>query len=235
MRRNDLRALYTRNAAERSVPSKVVSIGLPQASRAEAYRSNLVGARRLRAGRAAALSRTSAGCAKTPGGWPGENGSQKSQKQMVAGRRPLTMGCAVWSVQGLSRRVDTLSSCRRRSLGTSGRNVPVEESPMRTRSPTFCVMMHRPGLEWRACTCEQRIWQSAISFRPRGAQSAMAAQTRAVPVAAAAGRDSPSAMTFDLPGTYTSWFVYSDMNARCLFWRPEVGSETQLRAKIKGL
>jgi hypothetical protein len=98
MRRNDLRALYTRNAAERSVPSKVVSIGLPQASRTEAYRSNLVRARRLRAGRAAALSRTSAGCAKTPGGWPGENGSQKSQKQMVAGRRPLTMGCAVWSL-----------------------------------------------------------------------------------------------------------------------------------------
>jgi hypothetical protein len=31
------------------------------------------------------------------------------------------------------------------------------------------VMMHRPGLEWRACTCEQRILQSAISFRPRGA------------------------------------------------------------------
>ncbi len=110
MRRNDLRALYTRNAAERSVPSKVVSIRLPQASRTEAYRSNLVGARRLRTGRAAALSRTAAGCAKTPGGWPGENGSQKSQKQMVAGRRPLTMGCAVWSVQGLSRRLDTFSS-----------------------------------------------------------------------------------------------------------------------------
>jgi hypothetical protein len=28
---------------------------------------------------------------------------------------------------------------------------------------TFCVMMRRPGLEQRACTCGQRIWRRAIS------------------------------------------------------------------------
>jgi hypothetical protein len=63
----------------------------------------------------------------------------------------------------------------------------------------------------------------------------MAAQTRTVPAAAAAGRDSVSATTFDVPGKYTSWFVYSEMNARWHCWRPEVGGETLLRAKIKGL
>ncbi len=41
--------------------------------------------------------------------------------------------------------------------GTSGWNVPVEESLMRSRLPTFCVMIRRSGLEWRACTCGQRI------------------------------------------------------------------------------
>ncbi len=86
-----------------------------------------------------------------------------------------------------------------------------------------------------SCTCGQRIWRRAISFRSRGAPSAMAAQTQAVPAAAAAMRDSASATTFDVPGTYTSWFVYSVMNARCRCWRPEVSGETLLRAKIKGL
>jgi hypothetical protein len=38
--------------------------GSPQASRSEAYRSNLDGARRLRAGRAAVWSRTAAGVQK---------------------------------------------------------------------------------------------------------------------------------------------------------------------------
>jgi hypothetical protein len=88
-------------------------------------------------------------------------------------------------------------------------------SPMRSRSPTLCVMMRRPGLEHRASTCGQRIWRRAISFRSRGALSAVAAQTQAVPVVAAARRESVSATTFDIPGTYTSWFVYSEMNARC--------------------
>jgi hypothetical protein len=54
----------------------------------------------------------------------------------------------------------------------------------------------------------------AISFRSRGDLSAMAAKTQAGLAAAAAGRDSVSATTFDVPGTYTSWFVYSKMNAR---------------------
>jgi hypothetical protein len=120
-------------------------------------------------------------------------------------------------------------------MGTSGLNVPVEESPMRSRLPNFCVMMRRPGLEPRACTCGQRIWRRAISFRSRCALLAMAVQTRAVPEAAAAGRDSESATTFDVLGTYTRWFVYSEMNARCLCWQPEVGGETLLRVKIKGL
>jgi hypothetical protein len=43
-----------------------------------------------------------------------------------------------------------LKTCRRRSLGTSGRNVPVDDSPMRSRSPTYCVMMRSPRLERRA-------------------------------------------------------------------------------------
>ncbi len=60
------------------------------------------------------------------------------------------------------------NTCRRRSLGTSGRKVPVDESPMRSRSPTFWVMMRSPGLERRACTCGQRIWRRAISLRSRG-------------------------------------------------------------------
>jgi hypothetical protein len=42
-----------------------------------------------------------------------------------------------------------LKTCRQRSLGTSSRKVPVEESLMRSRSPTFCVMMLRPGLRVR--------------------------------------------------------------------------------------
>jgi hypothetical protein len=95
-------------------------------------------------------------------------------------------------------------TCRRRSLSTSGRNVLVDESPMRSRSPTFCVMMHSPGLERRACTCGQRIWRRAISLRSRGDLSAMAAQARAVPATATAGRDRTSATTLDVPGTYTS-------------------------------
>jgi hypothetical protein len=119
--------------------------------------------------------------------------------------------------------------------GTSGRKMLMEESPMRSRSPTFCVMMRRPGLELRACTCGQRIWRKAISFKSRGDLSAMAAQTRMVPATAAARQDSASATTFDVPGTYTSWLVYSEMNARWHCWQPEVGGETLLRAKIKDL
>ncbi len=42
-----------------------------------------------------------------------------------------------------------LKTCRQRSLGTSSRKVPVEESLMRSGSPTFCVMMLRPGLRVR--------------------------------------------------------------------------------------
>ncbi len=67
------------------------------------------------------------------------------------------------------------NTCRRRSLGTGGRNVPVDESPMRSRSPTFFVMMRSPRLERRACTCGQRIWRRDISLRSRGALSAMVA------------------------------------------------------------
>jgi hypothetical protein len=63
----------------------------------------------------------------------------------------------------------------------------------------------------------------------------MGAQTQVVPAAAAAGRDRASTTTFDVPGTYTSWLVYSEMNARWRCWKPEVGGETLLRAKIKGL
>jgi hypothetical protein len=65
---------------------------------------------------------------------------------------------------------------------------------MRSKSPTLCVMIRRPGLERRACTCGQRIWRRALL--------AMAAQTLA---AAAARRDSASAMTFDVPGC---WAIY---------------------------
>jgi hypothetical protein len=72
-------------------------------------------------------------------------------------------------------------------------------------------------------------------LRSRGDLSAMAAQTRTVPAADAAGWDSASATTLDAPGTYTSLLVYSEMNARWRCWRPEVGSETLLSAKIKGL
>jgi hypothetical protein len=72
-----------------------------------------------------------------------------------------------------------------------------------------------------------------ISFRSRGNLSLMAANTRAVPAATAAGWDSASATTFDVPGTYTSWLVYSEMNAMWRCWQPEVGGETLLRAKIK--
>jgi hypothetical protein len=54
-------------------------------------------------------------------------------------------------------------------------------------------------------------------------------------VVAAAGRDSVSATTFEVHGTYTSWLVYSEMNAWWHCWQPEVGGETLLRAKIKGL
>jgi hypothetical protein len=111
----------------------------------------------------------------------------------------------------------------------------MDESPMRSRLPTFCVMMHSPGLERRACTWGQRIWRRAISLRSRGDLSAMAAQTQAFPAAATARRDSSSATTLDVPGTYTSWLVYSEINAMWRCGRPEVGGEILLRAKIKGL
>ncbi len=81
------------------------------------------------------MSRTAAGRAKTPDGVPGENGSRrsfagccgakcsrraaeapgggKSRKRTAAGGRPRTLGSAgsaVGLVQGLSQRVDTLST-----------------------------------------------------------------------------------------------------------------------------
>jgi hypothetical protein len=126
-----------------------------------------------------------------------------------------------------------LKTCRRRSLGTSGWKIPVDESPMRLRSPTFCVMMRSPGLERRVCTCGQRIWRGATSLRSRGDLSAMAEQTQTVPAAAAAGRDSASATTLDVPGRNTSWLVYSEMKARWRCWLPKVGGETLCRAKSK--
>jgi hypothetical protein len=58
-----------------------------------------------------------------------------------------------------------------------------------------------------AQTGGQRIWRRAISFRSRGILSAMAAQARAVPAVAAAGRNSASPTTFDVPGTYASCMV----------------------------
>jgi hypothetical protein len=60
-----------------------------------------------------------------------------------------------------------------------------------------------------------------MSLRSRGNLSVMAAQTRAVLVAAAAGWESPSATTLDVPGRYTSWLVYSEMKARWRCWQPE--------------
>ncbi len=51
------------------------------------------------------------------------------------------------------------NTCRRRSLGTKGRNVPVAVSPMRSRSPTLCVTICKPVLERSACTWGQRIRQ----------------------------------------------------------------------------
>ncbi len=108
--------------------------GSPQTSRPEdtrSQRSSLRGARRLRAGRVCVG--TAAGRAKPPGGWPGGNVSRRgsagpgaanctrrgaatpgggwSQKRTVGGR-PVGLGsagAAVWSLQGFSRRVDTLS------------------------------------------------------------------------------------------------------------------------------
>ncbi len=72
-------------------------------------------------------------------------------------------------------------------------------------------------------------------MRSRGDLSAMAAQMRVVPAVAAAWRDSAYATMLDVPGTYTSWLVYSEMNARRCCCRPEVSGETLLTAKIKGL
>ncbi len=111
-------------------------------------------ARRLRASRTAVWSRMAAGRGKIPGAVPGENGSRrgsagccgakcarraapapgggKSRKRAVAGGRPWTLDCAgdaVGSVQGLSVRVDTLSSlssmrsvkwCRERQMTVYG-------------------------------------------------------------------------------------------------------------------
>ncbi len=45
-----------------------------------------------------------------------------------------------------------------------------------------------------------------MSLRSRGDLSAMAAQARAAPAAAAAGRDSASATTLDVPGRYRHWW-----------------------------
>jgi hypothetical protein len=143
----------------------------------------------------------------------------------AAGRSPARVGGSMEMFENLSPKVPG----HQRAEGA------MDESPMRSRSPTFCVMMHSPGLEQRACTWGQRIWRRDISLRSRGDLSAMAAQTRAVPAAATARRESSSATTLDVPGTYTSWLVYSEMNARWRCWQPEVGGETLSRAKIKGL
>jgi hypothetical protein len=100
---------------------------------------------------------------------------------------------------------------------------------MRSRSPTFWVMMRSPGLERRACTCGKRIWLRAMSLRSRGDLSVMAAQTHSTPAAAAAGRDRASATTIDVPGRYLSWLVYSEMKARWRCWR------ALCKAKMRGL
>jgi hypothetical protein len=42
------------------------------------------------------------------------------------------------------------NTCLRRSLGTNGRKIPVYESPMRSRSPTFWVMMPPPQYNRKA-------------------------------------------------------------------------------------
>ena len=91
------------------------------------------------------------------------------------------------------------------------------------RLPGWAVMMRSPGLERRVSTCRQRIWRRAMSLRSRGDLSAMAAQTRAAPAAAAARRDSASATTLDIPGRYTSWLVYSEMKARGRWLDPVEG------------
>ncbi len=125
------------------------------------------------------------------------------------------------------------NTCRRRS---PWQNVPVAVSPMRSRSPTFCETISKLVLEQSVCTWGQRIWRRAMSLRSRGALSAMAEQAgAAVAAMPETGRESASAMTLDVPGTNTRMLVYSDMNAswRCLW--PDVGGDTLLRAKIRGL
>ncbi len=75
-----------------------------------------------------------------------------------------------------------------------------------------------------------------MSLRSKGALSAMAAQTgAAVAAMPETGRESASAMTLDVPGTNTRMLGYSDMNARWRFLRPDVGGDTLLRAKIRGV
>ena len=98
--------------------------------------------------------------------------------------------------------------------------------------PTFFVRMHNPGLERRNCTSGQRIWRSAMSRRSKGALSAMAAQLRAAAAVATleSGQDSASATTLDIPGTCTSWVVYSEMKARWRCWWPDDGGDTLVRA-----
>jgi hypothetical protein len=61
----------------------------------------------------------------------------------------------------------------------------------------------------------------------------MASQTwAAVAAMPETGRESPSAITLDVPGTNTRMLGYSDMNARWRCLRPDV---ILLRAKIRGL
>jgi hypothetical protein len=50
-----------------------------------------------------------------------------------------------------------------------------------------------------------------------------------------AGRDSAFAATLDIPGMYTKWMMYSEMNARWCCWRPDNGGDTLVRADSSGL
>jgi hypothetical protein len=76
-------------------------------------------------------------------------------------------------------------------------------APMRSRSPTFCVIICIPVLKQIVCTRGQRIWQRAMSLRSKGALSAMAAQAGAAAAGAIpeTGWERASAITLDVPGT----------------------------------
>ena len=76
-----------------------------------------------------------------------------------------------------------------------------------------------------------------MSRRSKGALSAMAAQLRTAAAVAELerGRDSAFATTLDIPNTYTSWVVYSEMKARWRCWRPDASGDTLVRAHNSGL